>query len=169
MLPRFLQLPLAVDSCKKFGGPIKNPIANPGLKKIVKEKHPRSIVILVTDISRPIPYQEILEGLLEELQAGGGDAQIKFIIATGAHRPNTELETAEVFGKMAQQYTFLNHDCDSNLVAMGTLKDGTKLLINKDVSEADMVIITSCIMPRNLAGFSGGPKLILPGGRQKYH
>ncbi|SHE90695.1 nickel-dependent lactate racemase [Desulforamulus putei] len=157
-------LPAAANPREEIEKSLGNPIASPRLQEIVKRKGPGSIVILVTDVSRPIPYQEILEAVLREILAGGvKKEQVQFIIATGAHRPNTETEIKEVFGSLAGQYPFLNHDCDKDLVNLGTLTGGAELYVNKRVAEADMVITTGCIMPHNLAGFSGGPKLILPG------
>lgn len=158
------ELPSSINPGEEVARALRYPIDSPPLKEIIKSKGPATIVILVTDISRPVPYQELLADLMAEIQINStGKQEIKFIIATGAHRPNTEQEIEEVFGQLAQNYTFINHDCDKNLVRVGDLADGTELWINKEVAEAELVIVTSCIMPHNLAGFSGGPKLILPG------
>ncbi|GAB6181861.1 nickel-dependent lactate racemase [Desulfotomaculum defluvii] len=158
------ELPLSVDPVQEISRALRNPIGSPRLKEIIKDKQPVNIAILVTDISRPIPYQDLLDALMEEIQINVTLKQrIKFIIATGAHRPNTEQEIETVFGQLAKNHIFINHDCDNNLVEVGYLADGTELWINKEVVEADLVIVIGCIMPHNLAGFSGGPKLILPG------
>ncbi|MEG6521858.1 nickel-dependent lactate racemase [Desulfotomaculum sp. 1211_IL3151] len=158
------KLPGSINQAVELARALGKPINSPPLREIIKNKRPASIVVLVTDISRPVPYQELLVALMEEMQIkSDGKEQIKFVIATGAHRPNTKQEIEEVFGPLAQSYTFINHDCDKDLVSVGKLDDGTELWINKEVAEAEFVIVTSCIMPHNLAGFSGGPKMILPG------
>ena len=157
-------LPAAGNRREEIEKSLANPIASPGLQEIVRKKRPDSIAILVTDISRPIPYQELLEAVLREILADGARKEdIFFMIATGAHRPNTKTEIHEVFDSLADRYSFMNHDCDRDLVYLGTLTGGAELYVNKRVAGAGMVITTGCILPHNLAGFSGGPKLVMPG------
>jgi nickel-dependent lactate racemase len=48
-------------------------------------------------------------------------------------------------------------------VPFGTTRDGTPALINRHLVEADVRIITGFIEPHFFAGFSGGPKGIMPG------
>lgn len=157
-------LPIEIDWVAEIKRALNNPIASPVLPKLVQSKKPETIVILTTDISRPIPYQVLLNNLINQLLAGGAKRkQITMLIATGAHRANKDQEIKEVFGSLADQYDFINHNCDQDLIELDTLQNGTPLLVNKLVAQADLVITTGCIMPHNLAGFSGGPKLILPG------
>lgn len=158
------ELPAVHNSREEIRKSLSNPIGGPRLKEIIAKKRPDTIAVLVTDVSRPIPYQELLEEVVQEILAGGTQReQICFVIATGAHRPNTAEEIRTVFGSLAEQYSFVNHDCDSELVNLGILAGGVPLHINKRVADAHMVITTGCILPHNLAGFSGGPKLIMPG------
>ncbi|GAB6158852.1 nickel-dependent lactate racemase [Desulfotomaculum varum] len=157
-------LPAALNQPAEVKNALAHPIGSSKLRHLVLKKRPASIAILVADVSRPIPYRIILEPVLQEiLTAGIKKEQVNFIIATGAHRPNSASEIKKLFGPLAEQYMFLNHDCDRYLVNLGRLPGGAELFINKRVIEAAMVIIVGCIMPHNLAGFSGGPKLILPG------
>ncbi|CCO08697.1 nickel-dependent lactate racemase [Desulforamulus hydrothermalis] len=157
-------LPAAPNQSEEVKNTLAHPIGSSKLRDLVLKKQPASIAILVADVSRPIPYRAVLEPVLQEiLTAGVKKDQVKFIIATGAHRPNSVSEIKKVFGPLAEQYLFFNHDCDRCLVNLGRLSSGTELYINKQVIEAAMVITVGNIMPHNLAGFSGGPKLILPG------
>lgn len=157
-------LPEETDHVAEIKRALVNPIASQALSELVQSKRPAAIVILTTDISRPIPYQELLKNLLEQLLAGGAKKeQITILIATGAHRANRDQEIKEVFGSLAEEYAIINHNCDQDLIELGKFTDGVPLLVNKLVAQADLVITTGCIMPHNLAGFSGGPKLILPG------
>jgi len=80
---------------------------------------------------------------------------------TGTHRPNTRAElekmlTPEVVGC----YRVVNHECESesDLVQLGTTRDGTPALLNRHAIEADLRIVTGFIEPHFFAGFSGGPK-----------
>nr|WP_315989287.1 nickel-dependent lactate racemase [Desulforamulus aquiferis] len=85
------------------------------------------------------------------------------LIATGAHRPNTDDEIRNTFGALAKEIKIQNHNCDKDLVLIGMLGDGIELLVNSEISGAELIITVGAIMPHNLAGFSGGPKLIMPG------
>ncbi|MEG6511970.1 nickel-dependent lactate racemase [Desulforamulus ruminis] len=143
---------------------LNEPLGCPSLTTLIRQKNPKKVVLVVTDISRPVPQQWALPPLLEQIhEAGLKREQLTFVIATGAHRPNTPEETRESFGDMVDCYRFINHNCDSNLVSMGFLQDGSELLVNEKVAEADMIVTVGAVMPHNLAGFSGGPKLICPG------
>lgn len=143
---------------------LNNPIGSLSLGAVIQEKRPQQLAVVVTDISRPVPYREVLPCLMQQIHNAGLEKdRITFIIATGAHRPNTLDENREAFGQFTENYTFINHDCDKGLVSLGFLKDGTELLLNRLVAEAEMVLTIGAVMPHNLAGFSGGPKLILPG------
>ncbi len=59
----------------------------------------------------------------------------------------------------------LNHECEKEeeMVAFGETRGGTAALINRNVAEADLRIVTGFIEPHFFAGFSGGPKGIMPG------
>lgn len=47
------------------------PIASPTLTEIVEEEKPEKIVIIVNDLTRPVPYELVLVPMLEEFQAAG--------------------------------------------------------------------------------------------------
>src|SRR6185369_313658 len=59
----------------------------------------------------------------------------------------------------------INHEPENPeaLVSVGTTHDGRPALLNRHLVEADVRIITGFIEPHLFAGFSGGPKGILPG------
>jgi lactate racemase len=60
-------------------------------------------------------------------------------------------------------YNFINHSCDENLLDLGRLASGNRLLVNSIIKKVDFVITTGVIVPHYIAGFSGGRKSILPG------
>jgi lactate racemase len=72
-----------------------------------------------------------------------------------------ELLTPEV----VERYRVLNHEPENpeELVQVGKTHDGTPALLNRHVMEANVRIITGFIEPHFFAGFSGGPKGIMPG------
>ncbi|MGM0500939.1 MAG: nickel-dependent lactate racemase [Bacillota bacterium] len=144
---------------------LENPIAAAPLENLVKDKTPKSVVIIVNDVSRATPYKIMLPPLLEKLhQAGVNKEDISLIIATGIHDPNTEAQNRDVFGDdIVDNYRIVSHDPDHNLVDLGELSSGNRLYLNREVVEADLLITTGVIAPHYFAGFSGGRKSILPG------
>lgn len=143
---------------------LQNPVATPKLSEIIKEKNAKTVAIIVNDITRPTPYNYMLPPLLEELEAAQiVPENIKFIVATGSHRAHTDEENRSIFGDVVDKYTFISHDCDKNLANLGKLSNGSELLLNADVVNADIKIITGMVDLHYIAGFSGGRKSILPG------
>lgn len=148
-----------------------NPIGSPALSTIARDKRPAKVAIVVNDITRPTPYDVMLPPLLEELrEAGIKPEQITLIVATGTHRAHTDEENRRIFGaEVADSIQILSHDCNApDLISVGKLSDGTELIINKEVAQADMVITTGLITLHYIAGFSGGRKSILPGVAAKH-
>jgi len=144
---------------------LRFPKNSPTLTELVRQKSARNAVIVVNDITRPTPYQEILPPILDELTGAGMDKeQITLLIATGIHRPQTEEENQLVFGTdICSQYRIINHDCDRDLALAGVLPNGLELYINKYAVEADLLVTTGLVGLHYFAGYSGGRKSILPG------
>lgn len=112
-----------------------------------------------------MPYEIILPILLEELGAVPRE-NITLINALGTHRPNTQEELIEILGKdLLSTYRVIQHDCHSkaDLVSVGISKHGHDLLVNRQYMNSSVKILTGFIEPHLFAGFSGGPKAIMPG------
>jgi nickel-dependent lactate racemase len=64
-----------------------------------------------------------------------------------------------------REYRVVNHEPENDdaLVQVGVTHDGTPALLNRHCIEADLRIVTGFIEPHFFAGFSGGPKGIMPG------
>jgi nickel-dependent lactate racemase len=104
--------------------------------------------------------------LLAELRKGSPAAEIRILIATGTHRAMREEEMRARFGEdLVARETILNHCCDDtqHMVFKGTLPSGGELWLNSLVDWADLVIAEGFVEPHFFAGFSGGPKSVLPG------
>ena len=144
---------------------LRAPINSPTLTELVRHKSAHSAVIVVNDITRPTPYQEILPPILHELTGAGIKKEnITLLIATGIHRPQTDEENQLVFGPdICSQYRIINHDCDRDVAFAGVLPNGTDLYINKHAVETDLLITTGLVGLHYFAGYSGGRKSILPG------
>ena len=91
---------------------------------------------------------------------------ITLLNSTGTHRGNTPEELDVMLTpEVARNYRIINHDCHAteDCVQFGTTRDGTPALINRWLANAGTRIITGFIEPHFFAGFSGGPKGIMPG------
>jgi len=142
---------------------LDNPIGSPALKDWIKSGS--RVCIVFTDITRATPNDRLIPWLLKYLSAAQPH-QITLINGLGTHRPNTRVELEKLLtAEVVNAYRVLNHEPENPkaLVAFGTTRDGTPALLNRHVVEADVRIITGFIEPHFFAGFSGGPKGIMPG------
>jgi len=145
---------------------LENPTAGHSLEEIVSEKRPRKTAVIVNDMTRSTPSAEMLPPLLAELERLGVPASgITIVVATGTHRPMNDDETRQTAGDAVfAKYRVENHDCDSpDLMDMGTLSTGNRLLVNRTVAEADLRLAIGEVLLHYYAGFAGGRKSILPG------
>jgi nickel-dependent lactate racemase len=142
---------------------LDQPIGAPALLEWLK---PGSRVCIVfTDITRATPNDRLIPWLLDHLSHIPRE-QITLLNALGTHRPNTRAELEKLLTPaVVQNYRVINHEPEnpSELVAFGATRDGTPALINRHLAGADVRIITGFIEPHFFAGFSGGPKGIMPG------
>ena len=143
---------------------LRKPIGCPALGELVKPGQRAAVVH--TDITRATPNNRILPPLLAELEAAGiRRPDITLINALGTHRPQTEAELKAMLGdQVVANYRCIQHDGhdDANLVRLGTTSFGHNVRVNRHFVEADVRILTGFIEPHFFAGFSGGPKGVLP-------
>ena len=127
----------------------------------------QDVLILVDDYTRTTPTQKILPRLMKELERGGIKREgIRFLIASGTHRPMTEEEILIKFGnEIPKQYSILNHEFldSSQLVYLGETTGQIPIYINRIVEEVDLIIGLGQIVPHRVSGFSGGGNIIQPG------
>lgn len=146
---------------------LRAPMGTAPLVAMLNEKKPRNVVVVVNDETRPTPYEVFFPPLLESFrEAGIGDDQVTFLIATGLHAPHSHALNESVFGaEMARRFRFVSHEADDedSLCDMGVLSSGLRLRINRLAVDADFLITLGVVMPHYFAGFSGGRKSILPG------
>ena len=124
-----------------------------------------NVVIVFSDITRPTPNDRMLPPLLEELSHIPRE-QILLINATGMHRENTDAELRGMLGDgIVDDYRIMQHDAwdDDALVHLGETRFGHEIWIDRNYLDADVKILTGFIEPHLFAGFSGGPKAVLPG------
>ena len=143
---------------------LRNPIDSVALAEKVKPGD--KVVIEHSDITRPTPNDRILPVLIAELEAAGiAPEDITLLNALGTHRPQTEAELRQMLGdRIFDNYRCLQHNGhdDEILVPLGETSLGNPVRVNRLYLEADVRILTGFIEPHFFAGFSGGPKGVLP-------
>lgn len=123
-----------------------------------------TLAIVTSDGTRPVPNKKLIPWMLDELRIK--PKQVTIILGTGAHRPNTPEEMLEMFGeRIMAECRVINHNAfdDSTLEPLGTTPRGSQIRFCRDYVQADKKITVGFIEPHFFAGFSGGPKALLPG------
>jgi nickel-dependent lactate racemase len=159
--PRFV--PGLPDETEAIRSALREPIGTPPLRDLVKPDD--TVAIVFSDITRPQPRERMLPVLLEEL-AHVPSENIVLINALGTHRPNTEEELIGMLGReIAEGYRIVQHNAwdKDNMVYLGPTSFGHETYINGVYMGARVKILTGFIEPHFFAGFSGGPKAVLPG------
>lgn len=147
---------------------LDNPAGAPRFEEALAGRRPGRVVIVVSDITRPIPYAAFLPQLLTRMEAAGvprGD--ILILVATGMHRISTKAEHIEMFGEfVANHYAIIDHradDPDELADVPGRTRSGNPITLNRHLVEAGFRMITGLVEPHFMAGFSGGRKAVCPG------
>jgi nickel-dependent lactate racemase len=143
---------------------LRDPLGSPPLTQLVRPG--QRVVVVHSDITRPTPNDRILPVLLAELESAGIARQdITLLNALGTHRPQTDAELRAMLGsQVVRDYRCLQHDANdgANLVSLGTTSNGHPVRLNRRLMEADVRVLTGFVEPHFFAGFSGGPKAVLP-------
>jgi nickel-dependent lactate racemase len=142
---------------------IAQPIGAPRLAEVASQRS--RAAILVDDLTRPTPVAALLPPLLEELAAGGiGADAVTVVVAGGTHPRMSADDVKRKLGeRLSRELRVLVHDCREDLVDLGVSERGTPLFADKHVMECDLKIGVGGIYPHRAAGFSGGPKIAMPG------
>lgn len=142
---------------------MQNPIGSPTIKELARGK--KSAVILFDDMTRPTRAYEIAPMVLRELMAGGiAEEDITFVCALGTHGALTQNDFRKKLGAdIIRRFRVFNHNIYENCVEVGTTSRGTRMLVNREVMEADLRVGIGCVTAHAQVGFSGGGKIILPG------
>jgi nickel-dependent lactate racemase len=124
---------------------------------------PGKTLVIVNDATRPTPTRAVLDAIGDELESAGAS----FIVATGAHRAPTEEEYRQILGPHYDRFrpkTIAHNARDAaSQVDLGKTRNGTPILLDKAVFEADRIVVTGSVEPHYFAGYTGGRKAFLPG------
>lgn len=161
--PRYL--PGLPDEVAALRAALRAPIGTPALGEVVWPG--AKVAIGYSDRTRATPNERILPVVLDELEAAGVRREdVTLICALGTHRQQTPAELRTLVGeRVFTQYRCLQHDCedDEQLVPLGLTRFGHPIRLNRAFMAADVRILTGFIEPHLFAGFSGGPKCVVPG------
>ncbi|QGP92912.1 Lactate racemase [Neomoorella glycerini] len=143
---------------------LENPIGNRGVEEL---RGAQKVVIVVSDLTRPVPNAVILTVLLEKLNAIGiSDEQITILVGAGLHRPAPPEEFPLIVGpEVAARIKVISHDAYAPgvLQQVGVSSRGTPIWLNRHYLEADGRILTGMIDPHQIVGYSAGAKSLVIG------
>lgn len=128
----------------------------------------KRILVIINDATRPTPTAAMLGSLMPAFRkAGIANDGLTLLVATGAHRAPTEDEYRQILGDFYGELRgrAVHHDARKNedMADLGNTRNGTPILLNRKIFEADRIIVTGSVEPHYFAGFTGGRKAFLPG------
>ncbi len=141
---------------------LNNPINSEQLYKIVKPNE--KVVIITSDITRPVKSDIILPYIIAELQKGNVNLDdITIVLALGSHRNHTVEEKKYIVGEGIYNTVKVIDSVMNDCKNFGTCKNGTPVDIFTPVAEADRIICIGNVEYHYFAGYSGGAKAVMPG------
>lgn len=141
---------------------LRNPVGAPPLRALVKSSD--RVCIVISDITRPTPNHLLIPWILEELSFVPRE-NVVILNGTGSHRDNTREELVGMLGREVLETVRVvnNHAREAaEQLYLGISPSGGPIWLNREYVEADVRIATGFIEPHFFAGFSGGPKGVMP-------
>ena len=155
---RLVGLPDEADAIRRA---LREPLGCPPLRELVPPG--AAVGVSVCDVTRPFPASRVLPVLLEELDR----ARVTVFVATGTHRVCTPDELQRMLGAdVLAAVDIIQHDAfdRSRHAPLGTVPgSAAPALVERAYLEQDVRLTTGFIEPHFFAGFSGGPKMVVPG------
>jgi len=157
------ELPGLPDEHAAFEAAVRDPIGTAPLRDFVAADD--RIAIVIADITRPSPSERLVPWIMSEL-AHVPPQNVVIVNGTGSHRANTREELVQMLGeRVVDTVRIVNHNAfdDAGLTHLGRTSYGGEVWVNNEYLQADVRIVTGFIEPHFFAGFSGGPKGVVPG------
>lgn len=157
------------DPCPEPSAVIARALEEPcGIAPLYQEaKGCSSATVIVDDNTRPTPVHLIAPHVAAQLEmAGVASSGIRFLIASGTHRPMTAREIEEKLGhEITRRYRVDNHDYQDvgSLRSLGSTPSGVPVTANRIACDSEFIIGIGNIVPHRYCGWSGGAKIIQPG------
>lgn len=126
----------------------------------------RRVSILIPDATRVARSDVYVPAVLEVLgRAGVERSGARVVLATGTHAAVGLEDRAALLGPAGEDLEVTQHDCRdaAGLSAIGRTASGNEVALSRAALDADLVVLTGRVTNHYFAGFSGGPKALLPG------
>jgi nickel-dependent lactate racemase len=157
-------VPAFSDEVTAIRQALLNPIQHTPIESLVREG--MRVLIVHSDITRATPNDRLLPVIIQEIEKFGVKSKdITLINALGTHRAQTQQELIRMLGaEIVANYRCLQHDAfdQSQLKRLDGNNLKHPIMVNRLLFESDLIILTGFIEPHFFAGYSGGPKAILP-------
>ena len=141
---------------------LNNPISSPKLSDILEPG--KSIVIVTSDITRPMPSKRVLPHILNEIEKANCSLDdVTIVFGLGSHRKHSEEEMKYIVGEDVYSKVKCVDSDPSECRHLGTTSRGTPVDIFSVVADSDYRICLGNIEYHYFAGYSGGAKAIMPG------
>lgn len=152
----------AEDESAMIQDALGHPHGSPTLESMISPGE--SVVIITSDISRPMPTNRVLPPVIERLLAADvAPEDITIVFALGIHRSHTTAERESLLGSTAQLGIRAVDSDQEDVVHLGYTPHGTPVEVFRPVAEADHIVCLGNVEYHYFAGYSGGYKAILPG------
>jgi nickel-dependent lactate racemase len=162
LLGAFPPPPDPYEEIREIKRALDNPIGMGGLSEVTEPG--LKTVIMVSDITRPVPTHKFLPALLDALNAHGiKDTDITVLFGMGIHRAHTDDERRAMLGDEAYSRVKCDDSTGAPYIKVGVSKAGTPYHVSETVVNAGLVIGTGNVEYHWFAGYSGGAKAVLPG------
>ena len=124
------------DPTGRINEALDHPIDSEPLAVLARRLSPQAkVVLVISDISRPVPNQQLLEPILATLEAANVERQrITILIATGMHRPTSTQEKIELVGeRISGAYRLVDHCADDPQVLVALNAKTPNLFLKKQI------------------------------------
>lgn len=148
-----------------IGRALKNPVASPRLKDIVKGGR---VALIVSDEFRSGQQEMIIKCLMEEI-AAGSPKEVWTFCATGTHDPEIYAERIREWAdryakKCGLKHKFFGHDClKDRHIEIGKTFDGNKIEVLEALLKCDVRVYGHEAKHHYMCGYSCIDKQMLPG------
>lgn len=143
---------------------LRSPVCSPPLAECARGAG--SAVVVISDHTRRTALRHVLPAVFEELKAAGvRPDRASVLVAYGDHPRLSDRETRRLTGPLPRGVGILHHDSSDpeGLVPVVRVASGELVRLNRRAVEAELLVVTGAITFHYHAGFTGGPKALLPG------
>jgi nickel-dependent lactate racemase len=129
----------------------------------------RRVAVVVPDLTRPYAPSVVLPAVLARLAAAGVPRDgVRIVVARGIHAAPSPDDLARIVPPGAAPGVPVEASSPDEPGENAALAEGGSGLLRtargaRGVAEADLAILVGSVVPHYLAGFSGGPKALVPG------